>query len=88
MDHLTSKNPFIHASNEPSVKSMVKNSVPFRVLRDHKSRRDRLSLGTIIVAALGRQFLGLSSATVQRFNDSPLATLSVTQKRIDCGAHL
>jgi hypothetical protein len=37
----------------PSVES------PFRVFRDHKSRRDRLSLGTIIVAALGRQFRGL-----------------------------
>ena len=42
----------------PSVPSVVKSS-RFRVFRDHKSRRDRLSLGTIIVAALGRQFCGL-----------------------------
>ena len=31
-----------------------------RVVRDHKSRRDQLSWGTIIVAALGRQFRGLN----------------------------
>jgi len=42
------------------VKSLSPFSSTFRVVRDHKSRRDHLSWGTIIVAALGRQFRGLN----------------------------
>jgi hypothetical protein len=34
-------------------------SIPIHAIRDHESRSDRLSLGTIIVAASGTQIRGL-----------------------------